>query len=513
MSSNLPLQWADKKNSPLLADFIAKHGAEYCMTAEEINQLRDATNEMAEIQKTTFLGVAEPTDTPAGTGRGYWEIITPGTYTNFGGVVLGVDERGLIYRDADGGFSISKAGMQFSSYVKKIDIIGKNKFNKDTCINGFYAEYSSGNLAALQSFFVSDFIKVTPGDNYFLSINGSPSGDQMPFYDIDKNYHSGIISATSFVIPADVYFVRVNGNITNKSSIMLAVGDSPSDYAEYEVNVSIDTDLIISSQTEINKKNNFITVGKKGGCDYQTISEAISASNGTINNPITIMIYGGVYKEALNTVGKFVSLIGINKYDVVVLTQSGNYYYPPLECAGGCYFENIHFKATSEIPDSHTLFAYAVHMDFEGEGITEFFNCIIESHQNSAMGVGLHQNQHLIVNNCELIKKSDGAVVNGGAFYFHNSPFNESGQKLTFKNSTIKTDLGYSVIIDDARFNAGGTDIDTTVSFYNNIFYSEELGGGLGSWYMSNVSQDGGISGRIILTGDSYGNNIPIFNK
>jgi hypothetical protein len=122
MISNLPLTWNNKKNSPLLADFIAKYGAEYCMTAEEINQLRDAVNEMGEIQKTTFLGVAEPADVPTGTGRGYWEVITPGTYTYFGGKVLGVDERGLISRDAVGGFKLSKVAFSFSTYAKKTDL-------------------------------------------------------------------------------------------------------------------------------------------------------------------------------------------------------------------------------------------------------------------------------------------------------------------------------------------------------------------------------------------------------
>ncbi|MGB4984865.1 MAG: hypothetical protein WBO70_03710, partial [Erysipelotrichaceae bacterium] len=85
MSANLPIEWADKKNSPLLADFIAKYGAEYCMTAEEINQLRNAVNEMAVIQQSTFLGAAEPASMPAGTGNRYWSAIVPGTYTNYGG--------------------------------------------------------------------------------------------------------------------------------------------------------------------------------------------------------------------------------------------------------------------------------------------------------------------------------------------------------------------------------------------------------------------------------------------
>lgn len=108
MSANLPIEWADKKNSPLLADFIAKYGSEYCMTAEEINQLRDAVNEMAVIQQSTFLGTAEPTFIPAGTGRAYWISLKPGTYPNHGNVVVGANEIAFIVRNAAGAFSISQ---------------------------------------------------------------------------------------------------------------------------------------------------------------------------------------------------------------------------------------------------------------------------------------------------------------------------------------------------------------------------------------------------------------------
>jgi hypothetical protein len=48
MSATLPLIDHQKQSS--LADFIAKYGTEYCTTAEEINQLRDAVNEMAVIR-------------------------------------------------------------------------------------------------------------------------------------------------------------------------------------------------------------------------------------------------------------------------------------------------------------------------------------------------------------------------------------------------------------------------------------------------------------------------------
>lgn len=50
MSANLPILWNDKKNSKELEAFLAQYGPEYCFSAEEINQLRDAVNEMGVIQ-------------------------------------------------------------------------------------------------------------------------------------------------------------------------------------------------------------------------------------------------------------------------------------------------------------------------------------------------------------------------------------------------------------------------------------------------------------------------------
>lgn len=126
MSTVLPLTWLDKKNSPELEAFLKQYGDQYVMTAEEINQLRDAVNEMAVIQQSTFFGVAEPTDPNTSIGAGYWEVITPGTYPNHGGVVLGTDQRGLISVTATGVFKISKVAFSFAAYAKTVDV---NKIN------------------------------------------------------------------------------------------------------------------------------------------------------------------------------------------------------------------------------------------------------------------------------------------------------------------------------------------------------------------------------------------------
>ncbi|MFA9191118.1 SGNH/GDSL hydrolase family protein [Flavobacterium sp. FZUC8N2.13] len=111
------LNWADKKNSPNLADFITKYGSEYCLTAEEINAMRDAVNEMATIQQSVFLGTAEPDYTPTGNGRGYWIAIKAGTYANYGSVVLGANEIAFIIRDAAGAFTISKSTLDLSTAI------------------------------------------------------------------------------------------------------------------------------------------------------------------------------------------------------------------------------------------------------------------------------------------------------------------------------------------------------------------------------------------------------------
>jgi hypothetical protein len=123
MNSNLPLNWANKINSPLSADFIAKHGAEYCMTAEEINQLRDAVNEMAVVQQSVFMGVVIPTDTPTGTGARFWFSVIAGTYTNFGGVVVTANSFALISVTAAGAFSVSQTAFDITSKVNVSDII------------------------------------------------------------------------------------------------------------------------------------------------------------------------------------------------------------------------------------------------------------------------------------------------------------------------------------------------------------------------------------------------------
>jgi len=81
---------------------------------------------LAEKTIAPFLGAITPTSTPTGTGEALWVATEAGTYTNFGGVVVGTNSRAEIARDAAGAFSISKTPLDLSTYQKIVD---GNKIN------------------------------------------------------------------------------------------------------------------------------------------------------------------------------------------------------------------------------------------------------------------------------------------------------------------------------------------------------------------------------------------------
>lgn len=65
----------------------------------------------------SFKGTAGPTDTPAA-GDGYWIAVVPGTYTNFGGVVLANNSFGVIAR-ISGAFSLAQTTIIPTNMVTK----------------------------------------------------------------------------------------------------------------------------------------------------------------------------------------------------------------------------------------------------------------------------------------------------------------------------------------------------------------------------------------------------------
>jgi hypothetical protein len=266
----------------------------------------------------------------------------------------------------------------------------------------------------------------------------------------------------------------------------------------------------------INYKN-VIIVAKSGG-HYTTIQAAVNAALDSTQDKVTILVMPGVYYESVSVGGsRHISIIGINKLTCIIRDDSGAYANAPLEIQGESYVANLTFISTHD-DDSTTpvdsLRSYAVHADYNGAGTTEFNNCIMISYQNAAFGCGLHQDQTVKLVNCELYSHTpaESTMTGNGSLFVHNAVASGvTNQKLIVKGCTIESDRSYAAFINDANKTVGDNlGNDMTVTFFNTVLYSEELGKtGVIRKETPNVDC---FSGSIKLTPKSYGNNLAELN-
>lgn len=94
------------------------------------------------------------------------------------------------------------------SSIMTLDI--KNLFNKLTATDGYIVNNSNGNLQASANYAASDFIPVTPGQQYTRNFSS-----YMAWYNENKTYVSGVgtesnvNTTTTLTAPANAYFMRV----------------------------------------------------------------------------------------------------------------------------------------------------------------------------------------------------------------------------------------------------------------------------------------------------------------
>ena len=192
------------------------------------------------------LGVVVPTDTPSGTGINYWECIVAGTYTNFGGVVLGANSRGTIFRNLSGVFSISQVAYDITSKVNVSDVIntlvstetakplsanqgkelnekiiantneiankanlqvGKNKFNKldPTIISGKYLDGDTGAEVTYGTGKITHYIPIKSGETFFSNNSPADIYTGVVLYDLNKSILSVVKNTKQGTAAADGY--------------------------------------------------------------------------------------------------------------------------------------------------------------------------------------------------------------------------------------------------------------------------------------------------------------------
>lgn len=364
------------------------------------------------------------------------------------------------------------------------------EFPKITISNGssYINQLSGLEEPATEMFSTSDYIFIPRSFTHY----SLPSGvyHQFAFYDMNKKFIStqdSINGYTTGEIPKDAFYMRM--------TLEAAISD------KYWVKFSNGNTLATT-----------VNVGKGG---FKTIKSAIDSVGGGINEPIIVNVSEGIYDEELKFHNRKITIIGANKNKTIIRGTTGDYYKPAMEVSGEVYFENLTFEETSEnvSTPAPSMPAYAVHLDYAGEGTMEFNNCVFKGNSHNTLGIGLHNNQLLRFVNCEIHHQS---TIGAGCMFAHNNPFPENGvnQKMEIINCQFYVYGGTNIMnLNDAAWTfQDGQKVDngTTFKFINNTFFSD-----LGEPIISLQPEPfgvGKITGNIKLHPASCGNNIDILN-
>lgn len=516
MSANLPILWADKEDSPELKAYLEQFSNKYYFTAAEINQLRDAVNEMAVIQQSTSLGIAEPTDTPTGTGRNYWEVITPGTYTNFGGVVLEANKRGLIYRNELGIYSISKVGFDLSTYAKLVDLINKadlepakNKFNKNTITAGYLLSNTNG-LSANAAYNLSDYIKVIPLSSYI----SNKTMRYVTYFNASKVYVSGGASAnsTSITVPAGVEYIRISldSSIASVATFQLELGTVKTTYEDWKLVVKpiqldlayINEDLLLLNKKKANLKvgknkfdyiNNIITPDK-----FLSSNGSISSASTTygITDYIEIEANKAYFSSAINyDGGSYYCFYDINKNyisssNVIGTLSPSNAYYARFSVIDSTIPSSIQIEegTTATAYESFKMYVSSAELN------------LAEYVKNTEVDALLAAKAPLLVAGKNIFNKNSGLVQTGkyisylNGVYSNNATYAVTG-KIEIPSGTTQITMSYKHQI--AFFNSAGVYVSGSNSTDTNKTQTVPVG----AKYVDCTLLSGGVDSFMLVLG------------
>lgn len=257
-------------------------------------------------------------------------------------------------------------------------------------------------------------------------------------------------------------------------------------------------------------KSIVVVVDSRGNGDYRSIQQAI---NNTLDGD-TILIYPGIYEEAVEMWGKNRHLVGVSKENCILTNGTGNYDTPPLEANIGSVTNMtiIADNYSPTIPDpsgTNNRASYAIHIDYANNTPFSFRvnNCILKAKWFPAIGLGLRYNQTVIIENCEMVTEADSVL---GALFFHNdaSSDNSGTGKLRVSNTTLKS-LKQTLGLSSVSWKPGLAEAEFLgCTFKSNTYDSANL------IYKKYTTQAAGYlcGNRILLADTSHGNNVTELN-
>lgn len=376
-------------------------------------------------------------------------------------------------------------------------------------IEGYYANWDTGKLSSNPNYFCSPYLRALTGT---IICNTTTSNDNVftvSFYDSDFTMLSSVFNKTVVPIPKNAYYFCFSKRIDT----------------EYDVK-------IISNSTTL-------TVSKDNSKMFTSINAALNFAYAieSKENPITIIVFPGVYNEVLFIKGKhYVSLIGINKETCVIKDDTAHFNNAPLRIQGACYVANLTFISTADKYSSNTgngheawkkdvlngvsnptwlntIGSYAVHCDdvTNGEITTSIFeNCYMYSETFPAFGSGMQLNNTIYLLNCDLLTSIDEDIYNAnklnsqGTLLCHGnyptSPVAEPKQSLVVKDCRISG-------INSKCLNMYKSDNapKANIIFINNTFANNHKNGVDDILTFTFDTQ--------YINSSSHGNNVEFFNK
>ena len=248
------------------------------ISESQIIELQNKLEDALIIQQSTFMGTAEPTDTPTGTGNRYWVAVTPDTYLNHGSKVVAANSLAIISVTAAGVWSVSQTALNFSGKVnvsdvvnnltstetekpgsanndkllnekilvntdaltKKADlVVGKNiyDYTNGETISGFYLN-TSGNPSPNAIYKHTGYIPITVGKAYCCNRFDYGGGSYYSFYDVNKVF---IISSNTegTVAPANAVYLRFSlWNATDLATVQIEEGIIKTAFEVYKKSVN-----------------------------------------------------------------------------------------------------------------------------------------------------------------------------------------------------------------------------------------------------------------------------------
>ena len=129
----------------------------------------------------------------------------------------------------------------------KVTKCNKNLFDKDKALQKYELNRTTGQIKSNGLFFTSDYIRVSPNKQYFLS--GKNDGESNCFYDKNKKYIDAVVLKNGLLTVPDnsnIYYLRLNSRLTAIDTTMLEKNTKKSAYEEHQ-----GQSYIMPTQTEM----------------------------------------------------------------------------------------------------------------------------------------------------------------------------------------------------------------------------------------------------------------------